>query len=242
MAIKLSIITVTYNAASELEETINSLKDQSYSNYEYIVVDGLSTDKTLDVIKKNSDFITTFVSEPDSGIYDAMNKGIKLATGDYVLLLNAGEVLLPHALNSIQDELVENAINYMDFIVDKNNSSKKISASDNLYFGMKMCHQAILVHKNVYERIGEYDLYYALAADYDFLLRCKTQKIKFHKIHFCFVIYKYEGATTFNCFSSYKETLHAAKKHLGFKSILTYSRFITAYILKSILNLREKLC
>ena len=80
---KFSIITVTYNAAKVLEDTIQSIVTQTYKNLEYIIVDGGSTDETLDIIHKYQEHITTVISEPDQGLYDAMNKGIKLATGDY---------------------------------------------------------------------------------------------------------------------------------------------------------------
>ena len=87
---KFSIITVTYNAAKVLEDTIQSIVTQTYKNLEYIIVDGGSTDETLDIIHKYQEHITTVISEPDQGLYDAMNKGIKLATGDYLCFLNAG--------------------------------------------------------------------------------------------------------------------------------------------------------
>lgn len=90
---KFSIITVTYNAAKVLEDTIQSIVTQTYKNLEYIIVDGGSTDETLDIIHKYQEHITTVISEPDQGLYDAMNKGIKLATGDYLCFLNAGDGL-----------------------------------------------------------------------------------------------------------------------------------------------------
>ena len=90
---KFSIITVTYNAEKVLEDTIQSIVTQSYKNVEYIIVDGGSTDGTLTIVNKYKEHIHTLVSEPDKGLYDAMNKGIKLATGDYLCFLNAGDGL-----------------------------------------------------------------------------------------------------------------------------------------------------
>ena len=90
---KFSIITVTYNAEKVLEDTIQSIVTQSYKNVEYIIVDGGSTDGTLSIVNKYKEHIHTLVSEPDKGLYDAMNKGLKLATGDYVWFLNAGDTL-----------------------------------------------------------------------------------------------------------------------------------------------------
>lgn len=89
---KISIITICFNAATDLENTIASVRSQKYKDYEYIVVDGGSKDATLAVINDNSDKITKWVSEPDKGIYDAMNKGIKMASGEWVIMMNAGDV------------------------------------------------------------------------------------------------------------------------------------------------------
>ena len=90
---KFSIITVTYNAGKVLEDTIQSVITQTYKNVEYIIVDGKSTDSTMDIVNRYREHIHTIVSEPDKGLYDAMNKGIDLATGDYLCFLNAGDEL-----------------------------------------------------------------------------------------------------------------------------------------------------
>ena len=90
---KFSIITVTYNAGKVLEDTIQSVITQTYKNVEYIIVDGKSTDGTMDIVNRYREHIHTIVSEPDKGLYDAMNKGIDLATGDYLCFLNAGDEL-----------------------------------------------------------------------------------------------------------------------------------------------------
>ena len=97
--LKISIITINYNNKSGLEKTIESVLQQTYDNIEYLVIDGNSTDGSKDVIKKYKHRISYWVSEPDSGIYNAMNKGGTKATGDYLLFLNSGDVLLTIALN-----------------------------------------------------------------------------------------------------------------------------------------------
>lgn len=89
----ISIITICYNAASDLEKTIKSVAAQKFKDFEYIVIDGQSKDSTLDIIKRNEDVISKWVSEPDKGIYDAMNKGIRMAEGDWLIMMNAGDVL-----------------------------------------------------------------------------------------------------------------------------------------------------
>src|SRR5574343_380982 len=89
---KISIITVCYNSSETIEDTIQSVASQNYPNIEYIIVDGLSKDSTVDIIKKHSDVVSKWVSEKDKGIYDAMNKGIAMATGDIIGILNADDV------------------------------------------------------------------------------------------------------------------------------------------------------
>ena len=86
-----SIITITWNAHKTIEVTLNSVADQTYKNYEYIVIDGASDDGTIDILDKNRHLINILINEPDNGLYDAMNKGLNLATGEYVIFLNAGD-------------------------------------------------------------------------------------------------------------------------------------------------------
>ncbi|GHT63967.1 hypothetical protein AGMMS50239_20840 [Bacteroidia bacterium] len=121
---KISIVTVTYNAVSVLEETILSIINQIYNNIEYIVIDGGSTDGTLDIIKKYEDRLSYWISEPDKGIYDAMNKGIDRASGDWINFMNAGDLFYS---NTIIQELVDmhyfddnEAIIYGNRLVNKN--------------------------------------------------------------------------------------------------------------------------
>ena len=98
---KISIITVTKNSEKFLEENINSLKNQSYKNFEHIIIDGKSTDKTLEIIKKHEDKIDYWVSELDNGLYDAMNKGIEVSTGDIIGILNSDDIYFSDALKFV---------------------------------------------------------------------------------------------------------------------------------------------
>ena len=110
---KFSIVTVVLNARNDLLETIKSLRKQNFTNFEYIVIDGGSTDGTIEVINKNLDIIDKWTSEKDSGIYDAMNKGIDLCEGNYIGMLNAGDKYMPNALSIINNYL---KFNNLDFI------------------------------------------------------------------------------------------------------------------------------
>ena len=106
--IKISIITVSYNAVKTIEETINSVLNQSYSNIEYIIIDGGSRDGTVDIIKKYQDKINVWISEPDKGIYDAMNKGIKLAKGDWIGIINSDDCYCIDAFDTILNTISKN--------------------------------------------------------------------------------------------------------------------------------------
>ena len=94
---KISLITISYNSKKHIEDTILSVTTQNYDNYEYIIIDGASTDGTLDIINKYQDKITTIITEPDKGISDAFNKGIRLCTGDIIGIINSDDILLPGA-------------------------------------------------------------------------------------------------------------------------------------------------
>ena len=103
----ITIITVVYNNVSHLQKTLNSIYKQNYKNYELIVIDGGSKDGTLNIIKKNSSKINFWISEKDKGIYDAFNKGLKLAKGDYVGFVNSDDILLPNALKILKDYIIK---------------------------------------------------------------------------------------------------------------------------------------
>ena len=176
-----SIITITYNASQWLERTIQSIISQSYSHIEYIVIDGNSTDGTLDIIKKYQSSIARWISEPDEGLYDAMNKGLKLASGDYVWFINAGDTL--YSENTVQE--IVNMINGKNppdiiygetAIVDTQGNPlgmRRLKAPENLTWksfrmGMLVCHQSFLVQRTIAE---PYDLQYRFTGDYDWCIR-----------------------------------------------------------------------
>ena len=177
---KFSIITVTYNAAKVLEDTIQSIVTQTYKNLEYIIVDGGSTDETLDIIHKYQEHITTVISEPDQGLYDAMNKGIKLATGDYLCFLNAGDGLheddtLLQMVHSINGTALPGVLYGETEIVDSQGHflyMRRLSAPATLTWksfkqGMLVCHQAFFARRDLVE---PYDLRYRFSADFVFFV------------------------------------------------------------------------
>jgi len=177
-----SIITVTYNASRWLERTVLSVRSQSYPNIEYIVVDGNSTDGTLDLIKKYQTSIDRLLIEPDEGLYDAMNKGLHLASGDYVWFINAGDTLysettVQEIVNALDCERLPDIIYGETAIMDSEGNSlamRRLKSPENLSWqsfsmGMLVCHQSFLVKRTIAE---QYDLQYRFAADYDWCIRC----------------------------------------------------------------------
>ncbi|WP_320167924.1 glycosyltransferase family 2 protein [Mangrovibacterium marinum] len=170
---RITVITVCYNCVSEIENTIRSVISQSYLNLEYIIIDGSSTDGTLDIIKKYDDKISFWVSEPDKGIYDAMNKGIELAHGEWINFMNVGDRFAsPNTLKNIfSDKRYSKKIKiiYGDVILDRGNTLKTEQALPitQLSYKMPFCHQSSFVRIDLMKQL-KYDLKYKIAADYHF--------------------------------------------------------------------------
>jgi len=177
-----SIITVVFNNKDTIESTIKSVLGQTYKNIEYIVVDGGSTDGTVDVIKKYDKYISKWVSEPDNGIYDAMNKGLKLATGDIVGFLNADDVLNSNdCISAIVKTFEENDVDavYGDNVhSDRNNLNKIVRYWDakeydvnNFKKGWMPPHPLFCAKKQIYNKYGYYRTDLKIAADYELMFR-----------------------------------------------------------------------
>lgn len=178
-SIKISVITVVYNDVQHIEETINSVINQTYDNVEYIVIDGGSTDGTVDVIKKYEDNINYWVSEPDKGIYDAMNKGILKSTGDILNLMNCGDFYFNNDI--LQVVAKEFLANYnLSFVLGRGKFihddgcdfliNNKLLLTDLKAGRLRtICHQAFFYKKKLHDYLGLYDMKYKLAADGKFM-------------------------------------------------------------------------
>ena len=171
-----TIITVVFNCASKLERAILSVLAQTYQNIEYIIIDGGSTDGCLEIINKYADKIDYFISQPDKGIYDAMNKGLALSQGDFIGIVNADDMMLFDGVFNAVAELLKYRADYVaaqDYCVDENGvfvMEYEVSHIDERCLVSKNpCnHGAMLIGKNVYNKIGYYDTKYLYAADYKF--------------------------------------------------------------------------
>lgn len=228
---KFSIITVTYNAGKVLEDTIQSVITQTYKNVEYIIVDGKSTDGTMDIVNKYREHIHTIVSEPDKGLYDAMNKGIALATGDYLCFLNAGDELheddtlqlIVHSLNGEKE--LPDVIYGETAIVDEEGHflrMRRLSTPEHLTWksfqhGMLVCHQAFMPRRDL---AVKYNLKYRFSADFDWCIRIMKKSRVLHNTHLTIIDYLNEGMTTRNHKASLKERFHIMCHHYGTASTI----------------------
>ena len=180
---KISIITVSYNSENFIESCINSLINQSYKNIEYIVIDGLSTDNTLKIIKRYSKYTSVIISEPDEGIYDAMNKGIKIAKGEIIGFLHSDDLYINNnVLSKVADIFRENPsldACYADLMYVKQTDTSRIVRywKSNKFIlgsfskGWSPPHPTFFVRRSVYERFGNFNLNYPIVSDVELMMR-----------------------------------------------------------------------
>jgi len=192
---KISIITATYNSKATLKSCMISVLHQSYQNIEYVIIDGNSTDETLELVKQHQlqfpQIEFKILSEPDNGIYDALNKGVQLATGEVIGFVHSDDTLADnHIISTLANQFEKENIDgvYGDLqYVDKNNIDKIIRYwkstdfnSSLLKKGWMPAHPTLFLKKEVYEKHGEFNLSYKISADYDFMLRIlKDDSLKF---------------------------------------------------------------
>ena len=192
-----SIITVVFNGEKHLEQTILSLINQTYSNIEYIIIDAGSTDGTLEIIKKHEENIDYWVSEPDNGIYDAMNKGIALSKGELIGILNSDDWYEEYTIIEIVNKFKNNPeidiFHGLHKLWNKNGLLGIIGHTDlYLQYGM-ISHPTCFVKKEVYENYGGFDSIYKISADYELMLRFKSKSLKFFMIEKTLVNFRNDG-------------------------------------------------
>ena len=231
---KFTIITVTFNAGKSLEKTIQSVISQTYRNVDYIIVDGKSKDNTLQIADTYKQWIRCLVSEPDKGLYDAMNKGIRLATGDYLCFLNAGDKFhdndtLQQMVNSLKDGELPDVLYGETAVVGENGNflhMRRLSTPQELNWksfkqGMLVCHQAFFAKREL--AIQEsYSLEYRFSADFDWCIRIMKRAKHLHNTQLTLIDYLNEGLTTRNHKASLKERFRIMVKHYGWISTVLH--------------------
>ena len=220
---KVSIITVCFNSAKTLQKTIDSVKSQTYLDIEYIIVDGKSTDATVDIINSNEEVITKWISEPDKGLYDAMNKGVEMATGNIVGILNSDDTfyndktindIVEFHNNTEIDASIGNIIQHNEKGKVTRTYSSKNWNPEKLKIGFMPPHPSIFFKKELFDRYGVYKLNYKIGADYELIIRFFLKNN---------IIWKYSGITTTSMliggvsssgFGSYKNITREIQKAL----------------------------
>ena len=247
----ITIVTVTYNAENTLERTLKSVEMQTHRNVEHIIMDGASKDNTLAIAQaykeRNDDRNIHIVSEPDKGLYDAMNKAIAIATGEYICFLNAGDKLHdPQTLEYIAQIAAENpnaGVIYGDTdIVDDNGMklrNRRLSPPKRLNWesfknGMLVCHQAFYAKRSI---VPAYDLTYRFSADFDWCVRimkkAATMSMPLVNSNLILADYLSEGMTTANHKASLKERFAIMRKHYGlFATLMQHAWFVVRALLK----------
>lgn len=241
---KVSIITITFNPGALFDKTAQSILNQSCSDYEFVVIDGKSKDGTIEKVEqlipafKGKGVPVRWISEPDKGIYDAMNKGLRLATGDYVWFMNAGDIIAsPNTLKGILNS-IPSGENDPDFIygetliVDDNGSimgERRLKAPEKLTWrsfrmGMLVCHQSMLVKRTL---APEYNLNYKYSGDFEWTIRCLKNASFIHHTHMVIAHFLDGGVSKKKMKASLKERFSIMAHYYGWlPTVLRHSWFI----------------
>jgi glycosyltransferase involved in cell wall biosynthesis len=245
---KISIITIVFNDVKHLEGTLLSVLNHRYPNIEYIVIDGASTDGTVELIQRYAGQIAYWCSEPDKGIYDAMNKGLRAATGDYVWFLNSGdkiysESLLSDIFSEIKGEL-PHIVYGETMIVDEEGNEigmRRLKAPENLTWkslidGMLVCHQSIFVARDI---APFYNTSYRYAADYDWMLGALKKAKTIYNSHRIISAFLDGGISKNNILSSLKERFEIMVRSYGFfATLFNHIRIGTKFLYYLVRNKR----
>ena len=242
---KISIITVCYNSAKTIRKTIESVLNQSYTNLEYVFVDGGSTDNTLVIIKEYQEkFIAKgmqyqFISEPDNGIYDAMNKAIRLASGEWLNIQGSDDWLELHACQYVVDAL--NDTDDVDIVYGmtryiRNGQVLKVNQDSHDFLEVSTInHQAIFIKRTLHDKYGYYSMEYPICGDYEFLLRVRY-KARFLRLESVFCNYSLSGFSSINRDKAVYENNLIKNKY----NLISNKRLIYTQISNSIKKLINK--
>lgn len=244
----ISVITINLNNAKGLRRTLNSVITQDFTNYEYIIVDGRSTDESVEVIKENSEKVTYWISEKDEGLYDAMNKGIAMARGEYCIFLNSGDSFYNNkVLQKVYDAGLNTDIIYGDVLYAKDGlivKQKKNPARLSIIHLMATCidHQVQFIRKKLFDDYGNYSTNYKICADYEcFVRQYFKAKATIKHIPVDIAIYDVVGISSnpYNTLQGIKERKSIHKLYFPKILYISYYRYVTLrekFITNSILK------
>lgn len=235
---KLSVITVCFNESINITETIESVINQSFTDYEYIIIDGASVDGTIDIINKYSKYLSHFVSEKDDGLFYAMNKAVDLATGEYLIFLNAGDLFVFNdTLSNIFENDIDEDLIYGDVIFRYSSGLKFRRQSpkilDKKYFYVdSLNHQTLLMKKDVLISLGGFDTSLKITSDYDLILKSVlVKKSSYRHLDFPISIFNLLGISSDNSFKKLhiKERELVQKRYFSEYEINHFSKFHIFY-------------
>lgn len=246
---KVSIITVVFNGENIIEKTMQSVFAQTYDNIEYIIVDGKSSDNTLSIIEKYKEKISVLISEKDKGLYDAMNKGLQVATGDYVWFMNGGDQIADaQVLAKIFSLNIDADIFYSDTaLIDENGKYLSLlseighnNAPDNLTAksmqrGMVVCHQSFIAKRNI---TSPFNLKYKISADIDWVIKCLKKSKNNHKLSFCLSKFMTGGVSSKNRWRAVRERFILFDEHFGTARNLYNHIFVMGRVFKNAISRR----
>lgn len=229
--IKLTIITITYNSEKTLEKTIHSVLNQKYDNLEYIIIDGYSSDGTVEIIRRYETSLAYWISEPDNGISDAFNKGLRIANGDIVGIINSDDLFSNNIFYKITSEFENRNIDYLygDLVIKNENNNLKVMKSTFKntfpYGGMPFGHPTLFIKKSVYNRIGYFNTNYKVAMDFELFLRL-FQYFKGYYLRENIAIHSRGGVSDINFILGHKEVLKASLASAASSNIVAIIKFI----------------
>ncbi len=215
-----SIITICKNADQYIERCIQSVLSQNYPSYEYIIVDGASTDDTLKIIDNYKDRITKIISEPDNGVSDAFNKAIKLSTGKYIISVNADDWLTQNAFRQVS-QFIKKYDRYQvycggtRFYTDDRIETESLSNWKRIHEETSIHHASVVIRKDAFEEYGYFDSSYKYAMDYELFLRFYKNKVKFLNIPIIVANRQLGGVSYTNSIKALKETRRARLKYFS---------------------------
>lgn len=245
----ISIITVVFNGEKYLEQTIKSVLGQTYTNIEYIIVDGGSTDSTLAIVRQYEDQLARWISEPDKGLYDAMNKGIRMATGDIIGMINSDDWYEPNAVQLIVDAYRKNPTkkifhaDRMDVLLDGSRRVKRFNGSKFkfLYYGMTYNHPSMFVHRDVYKD-QSYNTNLRALSDYEFVLKNLIRDPEiFLYLPNSYVNYRLDGLSGTMSTKKILREGFEARKNAGLGSVQNYFSWLIRWSVRTAISVKKTL-
>lgn len=243
--IKITVVTVSYNSEKTIEDTINSVLGQNYVNLDYVIIDGCSTDATMDIVNRYRPYLGTVISEKDKGISDAFNKGIKHAKGEIIVMINSDDVMMPEALQHIAEAYDGKHDIYCGNVLLENPKtgfrcreipSTKFPVTP---FFCHVAHQGMFVTRDAYRRFGNYNVEIKYPMDLDFLMRAYRMGATFKHVNHDIACFRAGGATSNSIIKKRKDYIRIVRDNGGnsFQAYLFYSYLCLTQIVKHTINI-----